>query len=143
VHGSPNSVIFCFVGRQLPKVENHCFKSLFFNQSAISQKIWLTYLFGVLQNLSEPYFPRNYHKFANINTKYETKILRLSSWYASIFFCYLVFQSQKKIEIDCFRAGVHNSNLMAGQKFFFDISKGQRWYVLTHSKGVFPKKEAK
>jgi len=28
-------------------------------------------------------------------------------------------------------------------KFFFDISKGQRWYVLTHSKRVFSKKRSK
>jgi len=40
-------------------------------------------------------------------------------------------------------AGVHNSNLMAGQKNFFDISKGQSWYVLTHSKGVFTQKRSK
>ncbi len=24
IYGSPNCVIFCFVGRQLPNVENHC-----------------------------------------------------------------------------------------------------------------------
>jgi hypothetical protein len=39
------------------------------------------------------------------------------------------------------RSGVHNSNIMSGEKFFFDLSKDQRWYVLTHSKGVFPKKK--
>ncbi len=37
---------------------------------------------------------------------------------------------------------VDNSNLMAGQ-IFFDISKSQNWYVLTHSKGVLTKKGAK
>ncbi len=40
------------------------------------------------------------------------------------------------------KAGVHNSNLIAGQ-IFFDISKGQSWLVLTHSKGVFIKETSK
>jgi len=44
---------------------------------------------------------------------------------------------------DHFTPGVHYSNLMAGKKFFFDIFKGQSWYVLTHSKGVFTKERSK
>jgi len=42
-----------------------------------------------------------------------------------------------------FTPGVHNSNLMAGQKKFFDTSKGQNCYVLTHSKGFYIKERSK
>jgi len=41
------------------------------------------------------------------------------------------------------KPGVHNSNLTAGQNIFLDISKGQSWYLLTHSKGVFIKETGK
>ncbi len=47
------------------------------------------------------------------------------------------------MDLDQGPAGVHNSNLMAGQKFLFDISKGQSLYVLTHSKDVFNKETGK
>ncbi len=32
---------------------------------------------------------------------------------------------------------MHNSNLMEGPQFFFWLIQGPKWYVLTHSKGVF------
>jgi len=35
------------------------------------------------------------------------------------------------------REGVHNSNIMAEQKYSLGITEGQSWYGLTHSKGVF------
>ena len=38
------------------------------------------------------------------------------------------------------RAGVHNSNIMAGQKNFFARTQGPKWYVFTNSKGAFVKK---
>jgi len=42
-----------------------------------------------------------------------------------------------------YRAGVHNSNLKAGQKKKFHISQGQSWYVLAHSKDVLIKERSK
>jgi len=38
---------------------------------------------------------------------------------------------------------VHNANLMTCKKSFFYILKGQSWYVITHSKGVFMKVTSK
>jgi len=39
------------------------------------------------------------------------------------------------------KSGMHNSNLISGQIFFFDISKGQSWYFLRSEKKshcIFP-----
>jgi len=41
-----------------------------------------------------------------------------------------------------FKAGVHNSNLMAGQNFFCS-NQGPKLIILTHSKGVFNKEISK
>ncbi len=38
---------------------------------------------------------------------------------------------------------MHNSKSHGGPNIFFDISKGQSWYVLTHSYNVFTKERSK
>jgi len=49
-----------------------------------------------------------------------------------------VFEGDSSIQT----AGMHNSNLMAGHRNFFGIAESQIWYVLTHSKDVFIKRDS-
>jgi len=92
-------------------------------------------------NMPKTYFYSNIQKSHHIK-----QWLGGAVWHfylKTLFILYLYYLPTKHVNSILSSAGVHNSNLIAGPKFFFDISKGQSWYVLTHSKGVFIKRRSK